>query len=86
MGTPLQKNYLKCYPISGKIKEVRVMEKPNYYEILPADVRYDKNLKLAEKILYSELTALAYMKGYCYASNSYFANLYEVHKKTVGGG
>ena len=85
MGTSLQKNYLKCYPISRKIKEVRVMEKPNYYGILPADVRYDKNLKPAEKILYSELTALVNVKGYCYASNSYFANLYGVHKKTVGG-
>lgn len=60
------------------------MEKPNYYGILPADVRYDKNLKWAEKVLYSELTALANVKGYCYATNSYFAELYEVHKKTIG--
>lgn len=60
------------------------MEKPNYYGILPADVRYDKNLKWAEKVLYSELTALANVKGYCYASNSYFAEFYEVHKKTIG--
>ena len=60
------------------------MEKPNYYGILPADVRYDKNLKWTEKVLYSELTALTNAKGYCYATNSYFAELYEVHKKTIG--
>ena len=59
------------------------MEKPNYFAIMPASVRYDKNLKPMEKIIYSEITALVNSKGYCYATNSYFANLYEVHKKTV---
>lgn len=60
------------------------MEKPNYYGILPATVRYDKRLKPMEKILYSELTALANTQGFCFASNSYFGKLYEVDKKTVG--
>lgn len=60
------------------------MEKPNYYGILPANVRYDKRLKPMEKILYSEITALANTQGFCFASNSYFAKLYEVHKNTVG--
>ena len=60
------------------------MEKPSYYGILPANVRYDKRLKPMEKILYSEITALANIQGFCFASNSYFAKLYEVDKKTVG--
>ena len=60
------------------------MEKPNYYGILPATVRYDKRLKPMEKILYSEITALANTQGFCFASNSYFGKLYEVDKKTVG--
>jgi hypothetical protein len=60
------------------------MEKPSYYGILPANVRYDKRLKPMEKILYSEITALANVYGYCYAGNSYFGELYEVHKNTVG--
>lgn len=60
------------------------MEKPNYYGILPANVRYDKRLKPMEKILYSEITALANTQGFCFASNSYFGKLYEVDKKTVG--
>lgn len=60
------------------------MENPGYYGILPANVRYDKNLKPMEKIMYSELTALSNRNGYCNASNSYFAELYEVHKNTVG--
>ena len=57
---------------------------PNYFGILPANVRYDKKLKPMEKILYTEITALSNSKGYCYATNSYFANLYDVHKNTAG--
>ncbi|ATV64528.1 helix-turn-helix domain-containing protein [Fusobacterium pseudoperiodonticum] len=59
------------------------MEAPGYYGILPANVRYDKNLKPMEKIMYSELTALSNKNGYCNATNSYFAELYEVSKNTV---
>ena len=59
------------------------MEKPNFYAILPADIRYDKRLKPMEKILYSEITSLTNKEGYCYAQNSYFAELYEVHKNTI---
>ena len=59
------------------------MEKPNFYGIMPANVRYDKNLKPMEKILYTEITALSNKEGYCFASNSYFGELYEVNKKTV---
>nr|DAI08864.1 MAG TPA: replisome organizer protein [Caudoviricetes sp.] len=59
------------------------MERPGYYGILPANIRYDKNLKPMEKIMYSELTALSNKNGYCNATNSYFAELYEVGKNTV---
>nr|DAK37543.1 MAG TPA: replisome organizer protein [Caudoviricetes sp.] len=59
------------------------MEKPNFYGIMPANVGYDKNLKPMEKILYTEITALSNKEGYCFASNSYFGELYEVNKKTV---
>ena len=59
------------------------MEKPEYYGILPSKVRYDKRLKPMEKIMFSELTALVRKKGYCYASNMYFATLYGVNKSTV---
>lgn len=58
-------------------------EQPNYYSIIPANVRYDKELKPMEIIMYGEITALANKYGYAYASNSYFAELYKVHKKTV---
>ena len=58
-------------------------ENPNYYAIIPATIRYDKDLKPNEKLLYSEITALANKTGVCFATNNYFAQLYNVDKLTV---
>lgn len=59
------------------------MEHPSYYSILTADVRYDKRLKPNEKLLFSEITALNNKRGYCNASNNYFAQLYDVTTVTA---
>tara|TARA_R110000744_G_scaffold346092_2_gene451597 strand:- start:868 stop:1488 length:621 start_codon:yes stop_codon:yes gene_type:complete len=56
--------------------------KPSYYAIIPANVRYS-NLKPHAKLLYGEITALASKEGYCFATNRYFSELYEVTKNTV---
>jgi hypothetical protein len=56
--------------------------KPSYYAIIPANVRYS-NLKPNTKLLYGEITALASKEGYCFASNRYFADLYDVTKNTI---
>ena len=58
------------------------MNKPSYYANIPANVRYS-NLKPNAKLLYGEITALSNKLGYCFASNSYFAELYGVSKNTV---
>lgn len=59
------------------------MEIPNYYAIIPANVRYDTDLSANSKLLYGEITALCDKEGYCWATNDYFANLYQISKKTI---
>ena len=56
---------------------------PSYYSVIPATVRYDKDLRPNAKLLYGELSALAVAEGYCWATNAYFAELFGLTQKTV---
>lgn len=54
-----------------------------YFAIIPANVRYDESLTPNAKLLYGEITALCNEKGYCWAGDSYFADLYKVSKTSI---
>lgn len=56
---------------------------PNYFGILPAPVRYCETLEPNAKLLFCEITALSNKYGYCFATNSHFAQLFKVHEMTV---
>lgn len=58
-------------------------EKPNYFAIIPAEVRYDNDLRANEKLLFGEITALTQKTGECWASNKYFSELYGVKPNAV---
>ena len=60
-----------------------MVETPNYFAIIPANVRYDKELKANEKLLYGEIVALCSKNGECWASNNYFSELYEVSNQSI---
>tara|TARA_R100000655_G_scaffold101275_2_gene146277 strand:+ start:8653 stop:9249 length:597 start_codon:yes stop_codon:yes gene_type:complete len=57
-------------------------EKPNYYAVIPSEVRY-ADITPNAKLLYAEITALTSMNGKCNASTNYFAELYKVSKTSI---
>lgn len=59
------------------------MIESNYYAIIPAIVRYDKDLTANAKLLYAEITSLTHKTGYCYATNEYFSELYGVSASAI---
>lgn len=65
-----------------ELKSDEEEKKSTYYAIIPAKIRY-ADISSSSKLLYGEITALCNQKGYCWASNKYFANLYKVSNWSI---
>lgn len=57
--------------------------RPNYFAIIPANVRYDNDISPNAKLLYGEITALCNKMGFCWATNEYFSSLYNLSDRTI---
>lgn len=57
--------------------------KPAYWAVLPATVRYDKDLSASAKLLYAEISALSGKTGFCFAGNEYLMKLFDVSERTL---
>jgi len=68
--------------INQDMANTHYIMRPSYYAIIPAEVRYS-DINPSAKLLYGEITALCNQKGYCWASNGYFSELYGVTKNTI---
>ena len=58
-------------------------ERPAYWAVIPASVRYDQDLPPNAKLLYVEVTALSDKRGYCYAQNGYFSALFSLSERSI---
>lgn len=58
-------------------------DKPGYWAVLPAQIRYDPAIPPNAKLLYAEISSLTDARGYCYAANAYFERLYELSERTI---
>jgi hypothetical protein len=77
-------NLIKDTPINPTPIEIPTEKVyPSYYSILTAKVRYDKEIPMGAKVCFSEITALTNRSGFCYATNKYFAGLYDVSETTI---
>lgn len=53
------------------------------YAVIPAVVMRDKSLRPNAKLIYGEISTLTHFYGYCFSTNQYFANLFDLDRKTV---
>jgi hypothetical protein len=63
--------------------ENKNIQKVSYWAQIPAPVRYSKDITNLSKLLYAEISCLVNAKGYCFASNQYLCELFDVHHKTI---
>ncbi len=56
---------------------------PNKYSILPAEIRYNKNLSFGEKVMYAEITACADENGVCTVTNEHFLRAFDKSTKWI---
>jgi len=64
-------------------EQYKSMVEPSYYAIIPANVRYSRDVCDGAKLLYAEITSLSNQHGYCWASNRYFSELYGKSEDTI---
>ena len=74
---------VKDKPQEVNTPQVLASEKPGYWAVLPAAVRYDPEVSSSAKLLYAEISALTGAAGYCYATNEYFSRLYGLTERTI---
>ena len=54
-----------------------------YYAVIPESVLHDKEISAQAKMIYCEISSLCAKEGYCWASNSYFAEAYDVAERSI---
>jgi len=56
---------------------------PSFYFVIPSFIGFDTELTLYDVFLYGVISSLCNTFGFCYATNSYLAQLRKVDERTV---
>jgi hypothetical protein len=59
------------------------MEQPSWAAVIPNKYLYAKDINSVQKILIGLISGLSNIKGYCFASNEYFADILDLSKVRV---
>ena len=54
-----------------------------FFGVIPADVLFSEKISPGAKILYAVITSLCNDKGFCWATNSYLAGLFNVTERAI---
>lgn len=65
------------------IDAIGKIQLPSYFSVIPAEIRYDRQLSWFDKVLFSEIVALTTVKQYCYATNNWFSKVFGVSDVTI---
>ena len=57
--------------------------KPGYWAVIPARIRYDDQIPPNAKLLYAEISSMIGPDGYCWATDEYFAKVFQFAERTV---
>ncbi len=61
----------------------KTVQRPSFWAVLPATVRYDTRLRPNAKLLYAEITALQEASGFCFASNRFLSDNFGLKPETI---
>lgn len=54
-----------------------------YFSVIPGSVRNDTHLTATAKLFFGDISSMAQIDGYCFASNTYFAERFGLAERTV---
>jgi hypothetical protein len=69
--------------ITGNYPGQTDVKSPGFWAVIPATVLYDQSLPWGARLLYAMISNMANMKGYCWASNAYFARFFVTQERTI---
>lgn len=61
----------------------KLKEEASYYTVIPGFIRFDKKLSPFSKLLYGEIAAKCNLKGHCWATNDFFAEIYGCDVRSI---